>query len=30
MLGVFCLTEPHVGSDASALRTTRRAMATAT
>jgi len=22
MLGVFCLTEPHVGSDASALRTT--------
>ena len=31
MLGVFCLTEPHVGSDASALRTTRRARtATAT
>ena len=24
MLGVFCLTEPHVGSDASALRTTAR------
>ncbi|MWU66317.1 acyl-CoA dehydrogenase family protein, partial [Escherichia coli] len=22
MLGAFCLTEPHVGSDASALRTT--------
>ena len=22
MLGIFCLTEPHVGSDASALRTT--------
>jgi butyryl-CoA dehydrogenase len=22
LLGVFCLTEPHVGSDASALRTT--------
>ncbi|MEO7640068.1 MAG: acyl-CoA dehydrogenase family protein, partial [Ramlibacter sp.] len=22
MLGVFCLTEPHVGSDASSLRTT--------
>ena len=24
LLGVFCLTEPHVGSDASALRTTAR------
>jgi butyryl-CoA dehydrogenase len=24
MLGAFCLTEPHVGSDASALRTTAR------
>lgn len=24
MLGVFCLTEPHVGSDASALKTTAR------
>ena len=24
MLGIFCLTEPHVGSDASALRTTAR------
>jgi alkylation response protein AidB-like acyl-CoA dehydrogenase len=24
LLGVFCLTEPHVGSDASALKTTRR------
>src|SRR6478735_8609416 len=24
MLGVFCLTEPHVGSDASSLRTTAR------
>ncbi|HSW18820.1 MAG TPA: acyl-CoA dehydrogenase family protein [Ramlibacter sp.] len=24
MLGVFCLTEPHVGSDASALRVTAR------
>ncbi|MGE4242173.1 acyl-CoA dehydrogenase family protein [Ramlibacter sp.] len=24
MLGVFCLTEPHAGSDASALRTTAR------
>jgi butyryl-CoA dehydrogenase len=22
LLGAFCLTEPHVGSDASALRTT--------
>ena len=31
LLGAFCLTEPHVGSDASALRTTRReATATAT
>ncbi len=24
MLGVFCLTEPHVGSDASALKTSAR------
>jgi butyryl-CoA dehydrogenase len=24
MLGIFCLTEPHVGSDASALRTSAR------
>jgi alkylation response protein AidB-like acyl-CoA dehydrogenase len=24
LLGAFCLTEPHVGSDASALRTTAR------
>jgi butyryl-CoA dehydrogenase len=27
MLGAFCLTEPHVGSDASALRTTARRVA---
>jgi butyryl-CoA dehydrogenase len=30
MLGVFCLTEPHVGSDASALRTTATKDAQAT
>jgi hypothetical protein len=29
MLGAFCLTEPHVGSDASALRTTARREAAA-
>lgn len=29
MLGAFCLTEPHVGSDASALRTTARRETTA-
>jgi butyryl-CoA dehydrogenase len=30
MLGVFCLTEPHVGSDASALRTTAVRVAAST
>jgi alkylation response protein AidB-like acyl-CoA dehydrogenase len=30
MLGAFCLTEPHVGSDASALRTTATGTGTTT